>query len=175
MSLPASGTDAARPAWLQRWQRLAARERAMLVLMAAALLATALWLAWLEPLLKQRAHWQAELPRLHAQANALAPLLRARQQQQQLQGRRPSIAALRQQIATAGLAEYLHIDTRDGRWHLQVQAMPADALWNWLLPVLADPAIELQQLQLQRTGDVDMPAARISGTVEMVANRGGRQ
>ncbi|MDU7866806.1 MAG: hypothetical protein E7J78_06580, partial [Pantoea sp.] len=50
--------------------------------------------------------------------------------------------------AAAGLADGLHIETRDGRWHLQVQAVPADALWNWLLPLLADPAIELQQLQL---------------------------
>ena len=50
--------------------------------------------------------------------------------------------------------------------------MPADALWNWVLPVLADPAIELQQLQLTRTGDANMPAARISGNIVMALNVG---
>lgn len=156
----------------QRWQRLAARERAMLLLMSAAVMAAVLWLVWLQPLLKQRSHWQAELPRLQAQAAALAPLLRAREQQQ-AQGRRPTLAGLRQQITAAGLAGSLHIETRDGRWHLQVRSVPADALWNWLLPLLADPAIELQQLQLQRTGDANMPAARISGDIVMAAQGGG--
>lgn len=157
----------------QRWQRLAARERAMLLLMAAAIVAAALWLGWLQPLLKQRSHWQAELPRLQAQSAALAPLLRAREQQRQAHGQRPTLDGLRQQITAAGLAGSLHIETRGGRWHLQVQGVPADALWNWLLPLLADPAIELQQLQLQRTGDANMPAARISGNIVMAANGGG--
>ncbi|WP_240196399.1 MULTISPECIES: type II secretion system protein GspM [Stenotrophomonas] len=156
-----------------RWQRLAARERAMLLLMAAAIVAATLWLGWLQPLLKQRGHWQAELPRLQAQSAALAPLLRAREQQRQAQGQHPTLAGLRQQITAAGLADSLHIEQRDGRWHLRVQSVPADALWNWLLPLLADPAIELQQLQLQRTGDANMPAARISGNIVMAANGGG--
>ncbi|WP_251276962.1 hypothetical protein, partial [Enterobacter hormaechei] len=82
---------------------------------------------------------------------------RARERQQQVQGQRPTLAALRNGIKSAGLADGLHVEARDGRWHLQVQAVPADALWNWLLPVLADPAIELQQLQLTRTGDANMP------------------
>jgi len=90
-----------------------------------------------------------------------------------VQGRRPTLAGLRQQITAAGLAGSLHIETRDGRWHLQVRSVPADALWNWLLPLLADPAIELQQLQLQRTGDANMPAARISGNIVMAAQGGG--
>ena len=33
-------------------------------------------------------------------------------------------------------------------------------------------AIELQQLQLTRTGDANMPAARISGNIVMVATAG---
>ncbi|MEG0184883.1 MAG: type II secretion system protein GspM [Stenotrophomonas sp.] len=158
----------------QRWQRLPPRDRGMLALMVMALLAAGLWSFWLDPLLKQRSHWQAELPRLQVQARALAPLLRAREQQRQLQGQLPTLAALRGQIKTAGLADGLHIEARDGRWHLQVQAVPADALWNWLLPLLADPAIELQQLQLTRTGDANMPAARISGNIVMAPTAGGR-
>ncbi|MCR1806665.1 type II secretion system protein M [Stenotrophomonas geniculata] len=157
----------------QRWQHLPPRDRWMLGLMVLALLAAGLWSFWLEPLLKQRAHWQAELPRLQAQARALAPLLRARERQQQVQGQRPTLAALRNGIKSAGLADGLHVEARDGRWHLQVQAVPADALWNWLLPVLADPAIELQQLQLTRTGDANMPAARISGNIVMALTAGG--
>ncbi len=139
----------------------------MLWVMVVALLVAGLWSLWLEPLLKQHTHWQAELPRLQAQSRALAPLLRAREQQQ-AQGQHPTLAGLRNGIKAAGLADGLHIEARDGRWHLQVQAVPADALWNWLLPLLADPAIELQQLQLTRTGDANMPAARISGNIVMV-------
>jgi len=41
-----------------------------------------------------------------------------------------------------------------------------------VLPLLADPTIELQRLQLQRTGDADMPAARISGSIVMKAVAG---
>ena len=130
----------------QRWQRLPPRDRSMLAVMVLALLLAGLWSFWLEPLLKQRRHWQAELPRLQAQARALAPLLRARERQRQAQGQQPTLDALRTQAKVAGLADAMHIELRDGRWHLQVQAVPADALWNWLLPLLADPAIELQQL-----------------------------
>lgn len=157
----------------QRWQRLPPRERLMLGVMVVALLAAGLWSFWLEPLLKQRSHWQAELPRLQAQARALAPLLRARERQQQAQGQHPTLAGLRNGIKVAGLADGLHIEAHEGRWHLQVQAVPADALWNWLLPLLADPAIELQQLQLTRTGDANMPAARISGNIVMALATGG--
>jgi len=156
----------------QRWQRLPPRDRLMLWVMGGALLAAGLWSWWLQPLLQQRSYWRAELPRLQAQARALAPLLRAREHQQQVQAQRPTLQRLRQQIHAAGLANALHIDARGGRWHLQVQDVPADALWNWLLPLLADPAIELQQLQLQRTGDANMPAARISGNIVMTATTG---
>ncbi|HEL3818973.1 TPA: type II secretion system protein GspM [Stenotrophomonas maltophilia] len=156
----------------QRWQRLPPRDRLMLWVMVVALLVAGLWMLWLEPLLKQRTHWQAELPRLQAQARVLAPLLQARERQQQTQGQRPTMAGLRDGITSAGLADGLHIEARGGRWHLQVQAVPADTLWNWLLPVLADPAIELQQLQLTRTGDANMPAARISGNIVMALNAG---
>ncbi|WMJ69401.1 type II secretion system protein GspM [Stenotrophomonas sp. 24(2023)] len=148
-----------------RWNGLAARERAFLAVMLLALAATAAWLLWLEPLLVLRARWQAELPRLQAQAQALQPLLRARQAQQAAGQAVPTPAAVRLQLQAAGLQQQVRIEARAGRWHLQVQAVPADALWNWLLPLLADPAVTLQQLQLQRTGDVDMPAARISGTI----------
>jgi general secretion pathway protein M len=130
----------------QRWQRLPPRDRRMLWVMVVAL--------------------------LEAQSRALAPLLRARERQQQAQRQHPTLAGLRDAIRTAGLADGLHIEARDGRWHLQVRAVPADALWNWLLPLLADPAIELQQLQLTRTGDANMPAARISGHIVMVATAG---
>lgn len=157
----------------QRWQALAARERAMLLLMVSALVAAAAWAGWLEPVLKQRRFWQAELPRLQAQSRLLAPLLQARDQQRQAQARPPTLAGLRGQIRAAGLSEAMRIDEREGRWHLQVQGVPADTLWNWLLPLLADPAVQLQQLKLQRTGDANMPAARISGTIVVTAHGGG--
>lgn len=97
----------------QRWQRLPARDRLMLWVMVVALLAAGLWSLWLDPLLKQHAYWQAELPRLQAQSRALAPLLRARERQQQAQGQRPTLASLRDGIRSAGLADGLHIEARD--------------------------------------------------------------
>ena len=103
----------------QRWQRLPPRDRRMLWVMVVALLVAGLWSLWLEPLLKQRTHWQAELPRLQAQSRALAPLLRARERQQQAQRQHPTLAGLRDAIRTAGLADGLHIEAREGRWHLQ--------------------------------------------------------
>ncbi|HIE5355187.1 TPA: type II secretion system protein GspM [Stenotrophomonas maltophilia] len=170
----------ARAAWMeggiaelpQRWRRLRVRERVMLTTMVGALLAATLWALWLEPLLKQRSYWQVELPRLQAQMRALAPLLDARERQRLAREQRPTLASLRSRIAAAGLADGVQIDARGGRWHLQVQSVPADALWNGLLSLLADPAIELQRLQLQRTGDADMPAARISGSIVMKAAAG---
>lgn len=162
---PAPAGRSASAALLARWNALAARERAFLAVMVLALAATAAWLAWLEPLLAVRTRWQAELPRLQAQAQALRPLLQARQQQADARQAVPTLAGVRQQLQQRGLQQQIRIEARAGQWHLQVQAVPADALWNWLLPLLADPAVALQQLQLQRTGDVDMPAARISGTI----------
>ncbi|KOQ71043.1 type II secretion system protein GspM [Stenotrophomonas maltophilia] len=156
----------------QCWRRLQLRERVMLTTMVGALLAAALWAFWLEPLLKQRSYWQVELPRLQAQMRALAPLLDARERQRLAREQRPTLTSLRSRIAAAGLADGVRVDAREGRWHLQVQSVPADVLWNWLLPLLADPTIELQRLQLQRTGDADMPAARISGSIVMKAVAG---
>ncbi|WP_430372757.1 type II secretion system protein GspM, partial [Stenotrophomonas geniculata] len=57
----------------QRWQRLPPRDRLMLWVMVVALLAAGLWVLWGEPLLEQRPHRQARLPRAEGQARGLAP------------------------------------------------------------------------------------------------------
>lgn len=153
---------------LRWWQRLALRERILLALMLLAIVGAGLWVGWWEPLAKQRAHWQVELPRLQAQAQALEPLLQARRLQRDAVP--TTVDDLRAQLQANGLATQISLDEREGRWHLQVRDVPADALWNWLLPVLADPAVPLRELTLERTGDANMAAARVSGSIVM----GGR-
>ncbi len=117
----------------------------MLWVMVVALLVAGLWSLWLEPLLKQRT--RTGRPNSHGcrRSSALAPLLHARERQQLAQGQHPTLAGLRDQIKAAGLAGATYRSAR--RCCTCRRAVPADALWNWLLPLLADPAIELQQLQ----------------------------
>lgn len=147
------------------WTGLAARERALLLAMAVSISGATLYVAWLEPVLQQRAQWRERVPLLRAQAQALAPLLEARRRQLQ----RPVVdsALLRATLAEARLGGPVVLNEHADTWELQVQGAPADALWTWLLPVLADPAVTLQELQLERTGDVDMPAAKVSGRIVM--------
>ncbi|GAB3051668.1 type II secretion system protein GspM [Stenotrophomonas tumulicola] len=163
-TVPAGGRQWTRAA-AQWWQRLALRERVLLGLMLLAIVGAGLWVGWWEPLAKQRMHWQEELPRLQAQSQALEPLLQARRLQRDAV---PTTAAdLRAQLQANGLAAQVELEERDGCWHLQVRDVPADALWNWLLPVLADPAVPLRELTLERTGDANMAAARVSGSIVM--------
>lgn len=160
-------------ALLQRWGSLAARERGMLLLMVVAIVGAALWVGWWEPLQKQRTHWQGELPRLRAQQQELQGLLSTAQRQQLVAVL--DTAALRTQLQASGLSRYITLDDAHAhaRWQLVVRDAPADALWNWLLPVLADPAAPLQELKLERTGDPNMAVARVSGTIVMGQGTGG--
>lgn len=167
----AAGRPRFASALLQRWRGLAARERGMLLLMFLVIVGAGLWVGWWEPLQKQRTHWQGELPRLRAQQQELQGLLSTAQRQQQ--AAELDTAALRTQLQASGLNRYITLDDAHGRWQLAVRDAPADALWNWLLPVLADPAAPLQELKLERTGDPNMAVARVSGTIVMGQGNGG--
>ncbi len=150
---------------LRGWHALAGRERGMLLLMVLAIGGAALWVGWWEPLQKQRLHLQSELPRLRAQQQELQNLLSTAQRQ-----RKAAVitaAALRGQLQATGLGAQVTLSESQHQWRLAVRNAPADILWNWLLPVLADPAVALQELKLERTGDPNMAAARVSGTIVM--------
>ncbi len=149
----------------RRWQGLASRERGMLLLMVFAIVGAGLWVGWWEPLQKQRQHLQGELPRLRAQQQELERLLERQQRQ-----RRDAVltaSVLNAQLHAVGLDKQITLSETKTQWRLVVRDAPADALWNWLLPVLADPAVPLQELTLERTGDPNMAAARVSGTIVM--------
>ncbi len=155
---------------LRRWRALAAREQGMLLLMVIAIVAAGLWVGWWEPLQKQRLHLQGELPRLRAQQQELHGLLATMQRQ-----RRDAVltaATLTAQLQALGLDKQITLSETKDQWRLVVRDAPADALWHWLLPVLADPAIPLQELKLERTGDPNMAAARVSGTIVMAHSSG---
>lgn len=154
---------------LRRWHELAARERGMLLLMALAIGGAGVWVGWWEPLQKQRLQLRSELPRLREQQQALLALFGTAQRQ-----RRAAVvdaATLRDRLRASGLDREVRLAEVQGQWRLTVQDAPADTLWNWLLPVLADPAAPLQELTLERTGDPNMAAARVSGRI--VVGRGG--
>ncbi|MGH8039032.1 MAG: type II secretion system protein GspM [Stenotrophomonas sp.] len=156
---------------LRRWQELAARERGMLLLMVLAIGGAALWVGWWEPLQKQRVQLQAELPRLRAQQRQLHDLLATLQRQRTAAV--ITAASLRTRLTEAGLQQQATLSESPTQWQLAVREAPADTLWNALLPVLANPAVQVQELTLERTGNPNMAAARVSGTIVMKRNGSG--
>lgn len=172
--LTGSPATAGRPRFgadlLRRWQGLAVRERALLALMVLAIFGAGLWVGWWEPLQKQRDHWQSELLRLRGQQQELHALLGSAQRQRAAAVL--STATLQAQLQARGLDKHITLTDVRGQWRLVVHDAPADAVWNWLLPVLADPAAPLQELKLERTGDPNMAAAPVSGTIVMGQGRG---
>lgn len=161
---PPSQAAARAAALKQWWQGLASRERLALQLMALALLAAALWVAWLEPTLKQRAHWHEELARLQTQARQLAPMFQSRRQQQASAGA-PHLATLESKLAAEGIGAATELHDDGTQWRMQVHNVPLDALWRALLPLLTQPGVALQAMTLDRTGDEENAVARVSGSI----------
>lgn len=156
---------------LRRWQGLAARERGMLLLMVLAIGGAALWVGWWEPLQKQRLQLQAELLRLRGQQRELHDLLTTVRRQREAAV--ITAASVRARLVDAGLHRQVTLSESPVHWQLAIRDAPADTLWNALLPVLADPAVQLQELTLERTGNPNMAAARVSGTIVVKRNGGG--
>lgn len=156
---------------LRRWQGLAARERSMVLLMVLAIGGAALWVGWWEPLQKQRLQLQAELLRLRGQQRELRDLLTTVRRQREAAV--ITAASVRGRLRDAGLHRQVTLSESPVHWQLVIRNAPADTLWNALLPVLADPAVQLQELTLERTGNPNMAAARVSGTIVVKRNGGG--
>ena len=90
------------------WNGLALREKRMLSGVGVLLAGLLTWLILVQPALKKIDYWQAETPKLHAQAEALQVLL-----QGVAAPRQADEAALRQALDSAGL---------QGHYQLQAQA-----------------------------------------------------
>lgn len=146
------------------WAGLAQREKRLLIGAGLLLASLLTWLVLVQPALKKIAYWQAETPKLRAQAEALQVLLQ--------DVAAPQVAddnALRQALDGAGLHGHYQLQALDpGAWHLTFDNAPADAALGWLLGNVRTFSLEVSEARLQRAGDaVDNSAGTVSGTVRM--------
>ena len=146
------------------WAGLAQREKRLLIGAGLLLASLLTWLVLVQPALKKIAYWQAETPKLRAQAEALQVLLQ--------DVAAPQVAddtALRQALESAGLRGHYQLQALDpGAWRLTFDNAPADAVLGWLLGNARTFSLEVSEARLQRAEDaVDNSAGTVSGTVRM--------
>ena len=146
------------------WAGLAQREKRLLIGAGLLLASLLTWLVLVQPAMKKIAYWQAETPKLRAQAEALQVLLQ--------DVAAPQVAddnALRQALDGAGLHGHYQLQTLDpGAWRLTFDNAPADAALGWLLGNVRTFSLEVSEARLQRAEDaVDNSAGTVSGTVRM--------
>ena len=154
------------------WAGLAQREKRLLIGAGLLLASLLTWLVLVQPALKKIAYWQAETPKLRAQAEALQVLLQ--------DVAAPQVAddnALRQALDGAGLHGHYQLQTLDpGAWRLTFDNAPADAALGWLLGNVRTFSLEVSEARLQRAGDaVDNSAGTVSGTVRMDQALGAKE
>lgn len=141
----------------RHWQRLAPGQRRALGLAALLLPALLLWLGLVEPAWQRRGHWQAELPRLRAEAQSLERLLGG--------AVGPASSLLREGLDNTGLAGHYQLQGAAGSWRLELRQAPAAATLEWLLGVAPGLPLRVRQVWLRRDGDDS--DGRLSGIVEM--------
>ena len=154
------------------WAGLAQREKRLLIGAGLLLASLLTWLVLVQPALKKIAYWQAETPKLRAQAEALQVLLQ--------DVAAPQVAddnALRQALDGAGLHGHYQLQPLDpGAWRLTFDNAPADAALGWLLGNVRTFSLEVSEARLQRAEDaVDNSAGTVSGTVRMDQALGAKE
>ncbi|MBC3779301.1 type II secretion system protein GspM [Pseudomonas sp. SWRI99] len=158
-----------------RWQPLAPREKRMVGGMAVALVGLLLWVALIQPPLKKIAYWQAETPKLRAQAEALEVLLR----EVSVRPDGQSVAqSLEQTLQASGLTEHYQLQAGEaGAWQLTFDAAPADAVLDWLLSTPSQLSLHVVEARLQRAGEAstEVTAGTLSGTVRMDQAQGAKE
>lgn len=154
------------------WNGLALREKRMLSGVGVLLAGLLTWLILVQPALKKIDYWQAETPKLRAQAEALQVLL-----QGVAAPRQADEATLRQALDSAGLQGHYQLQAQaPGGWHLTFDNAPADAVVDWLLGNPRSFSLEVSEARLQRAGDaVDKSAGTVSGTVRMDQALGAKE
>ncbi|WP_277591033.1 type II secretion system protein GspM [Pseudomonas chlororaphis] len=176
----------------QRWQRqaaqaqlywngLALREQRLLAGAAALLGGLLVWLVLIEPALNKIDYWQAEIPKLRSQSEALELVLH---QAGGPRGGEPGQSleqSLRQTLDAAGLQGLYQLqlagEGEPQAWHLSFQEAPADAVVGWLLGNPRQFSLEVVEARLQRAGpaDIDGTAGKLSGTVRMDQALGAKE
>ena len=154
------------------WSGLALREKRLLIGAGLVLASLLTWLVLVQPALKKIDYWQAETPRLRAQAEALQVLL-----QDVAAPRQADEAALRQALDSAGLQGHYQVQALEaGGWRLTFDNAPADAVVGWLLGNPRSFSLEVSEARLQRAADaVDNSAGTVSGTVRMDQAPGAKE
>ena len=154
------------------WRGLALREQRLLSGASLVLAGVLTWLVLVQPALKKIDYWQAETPKLRAQAAALQVLL-----QGVAAPRHADESALRQALDSAGLqGRYQLRGLETGGWRLTFDNAPADAVVDWLLGNPRAFSLEVSEARLQRSADaVDNSAGTVSGTVRMDQALGAKE
>ena len=154
------------------WGGLALREKRLLSGAGLVLASLLTWLVLVQPALKKIDYWQAETPKLRAQAAALQVLL-----QDVAAPRRADEAAMRQALESAGLQGHYQLQALEpGGWRLTFDNAPADAVVGWLLGSPRSFSLDVSEARLQRAPDgVDNSAGTVSGTVRMDQALGAKE
>jgi general secretion pathway protein M len=154
------------------WNGLALREKRLLAGVGLLLASLLSWLILVQPALKKIDYWQAETPKLRAQAAALQVLL-----QDVAAPRVADETTLQQALDSAGLQGHYHLQVLEpGAWRLTFDNAPADAVVGWLLGNPRSFSLEVSEARLQRAADaVDTSAGTVSGTVRMDQALGAKE
>ncbi|MGA9704118.1 type II secretion system protein GspM [Pseudomonas sp.] len=154
------------------WRGLALREKRLLIGAGLVLASLLTWWVLVQPALKKIDYWQAETPKLRAQAAALQVLL-----QDVAAPRQGDEAALRQALDGAGLQGHYQLQALEpGGWRLTFDNAPADAVVGWLLGNPHSFSLEVSEARLQRAEDaINHSAGIVSGTVRMDQALGAKE
>ncbi len=154
------------------WRGLALREKRLLIGAGLVLASLLTWWVLVQPALKKIDYWQAETPKLRAQAAALQVLL-----QDVAAPRQGDEAALRQALDGAGLQGHYQLQALEpGGWRLTFDNAPADAVVGWLLGNPHSFSLEVSEARLQRAEDaINHSAGTVSGTVRMDQALGAKE
>ncbi|MBW8355786.1 type II secretion system protein GspM [Pseudomonas protegens] len=161
------------------WNTLAPREKRLLSATALGVLGLLLWWLLIQPPLKTIDYWQAETPKLRAQAEALEVLLH---EAAGPDSRGASLEqSLRQTLDGAGLKDHYQLQQPDEAgpesWRLTFEQAPADAVVGWLLGAPRQLSLQVVEARLQRAAAAAAQdsAGTLSGTVRMDQAQGAKE
>lgn len=163
------------------WTGLALREKRLLVACALVLVGLLSWQLLIQPPMKKIDYWQAETPKLRAQAEALQALLLGSSAGLRVSAGQELEAALHQNLDNVGLKGRFQLQATEnlapGSWQVTFKNAPADAVVDWLLSSTQAFSLEVSQARLQRAGTATAKdsVGTLSGTVHMIRAPGAKE
>ncbi|MCK9509902.1 MAG: type II secretion system protein M [Pigmentiphaga sp.] len=161
--------------WDRSWQRLAPRERRLVILAAAVAGLALVWLMLFEPAWQAVNRWRSALPQLSAQAAQLDAVLRETRELQRQAGRGQADAsgmagALEESLLRAGLADVATLSQPAAdRWSVALEQAPVLPTLEWLQALPFELRLQAEGVSLQRSADADgrVLAGRLSGEIQL--------